>query len=336
MRRRRIKVEGEVAVYHCITRTVNGEFLLGEKDQEMMRRHLWQCANFCGVEVLTYCILSNHLHVLLRVPLKPERLCDKELVRRYRGLYPKKTMDNRRRASAGSVDYVEKTLATGGPEAEQLRKSLLKRMHDVSAYMKELKQRFTIWYNNTHDRFGTLWSDRFKSVLVENDPHSLANVAAYIDLNPVRAGLVADPKDFRFCGYAEAVGGLNKLIRNSLCSVVGREAWTQAQRDYRVILFGKGTAAKADTAQAGTIPWEEAKEVIDKGGHLPICTALRCRIRYFTDGAVLGSKDYVAAAQRTFGTNKQGGTKAPVSIPGADWPGLCVMRRLRLNAFGPD
>ena len=66
-------------------------------------------------------------------------------------------------------------------------------MGDVSAFMKTVKQRFSVWYNQSHARYGTLWADRFKSVLVEGDTRALATVAAYIDLNPVRAGMVEDP-----------------------------------------------------------------------------------------------------------------------------------------------
>ncbi len=56
--------------------------------------------------------------------------------------------------------------------------------------MKELKQRFSRWYNRQTGRFGTLWAERFKSVLVEDHPANVETLAAYIDLNPVRAGLV--------------------------------------------------------------------------------------------------------------------------------------------------
>ena len=73
--------------------------------------------------------------------------------------------------------------------------------------MKELKQRFSKWYNRQQNRCGTLWAERFKSVLVEDRPGAVQAVAAYLDLNPVRAGLVKDPKDCRWCGYAEAVAG---------------------------------------------------------------------------------------------------------------------------------
>jgi len=44
------------------------------------------------------------------------------------------------------------------------------------------------------------WAERFKSVLLEGG-EALAAVAAYIELNPVRAGLCADPKDYRYCGF---------------------------------------------------------------------------------------------------------------------------------------
>ncbi len=79
-------------------------------------------------------------------------------------------------------------------------------MDDVSAFMKLLKQRFSIWYNRSHGRGGTHWCERFQSVLVEDTPHALRLVAAYIALNPVRAGLCRDPKDYRFSSYAEALG----------------------------------------------------------------------------------------------------------------------------------
>ena len=60
--------------------------------------------------------------------------------------------------------------------------------------IKELKGRFAQWYNQRHDRYGVLWAERFKSVLLEGG-EALAAVAAYIELNPVRASLCADPKD---------------------------------------------------------------------------------------------------------------------------------------------
>ncbi|MDQ8208059.1 transposase, partial [Coraliomargarita sp. SDUM461003] len=202
MKVRRTKVHGRDAVYHCMTRVVNGERLFEDREKEMLRKMIWQVADFCGVQVLTYCVMSNHFHVLLRVP-DGQQVDDAELMRRYKVLYPKPT-----KYQADSVKVLTSQLKEDSEEAQQLRAKLLARMGDVSEYMKSLKQRFSVWFNRNHKRYGTLWADRFKSVLVEGHGNPLQTMAAYIDLNPVRAGIVEDPKDYRFCGYAEAVVGV--------------------------------------------------------------------------------------------------------------------------------
>ncbi|MGY9057622.1 MAG: transposase, partial [Alphaproteobacteria bacterium] len=69
MRGTRIKMEGESSVYHCMTKIVGGDFLLeGEREKEVLRKQIWKVSAFCGVEVLTYCIMSNHFHILVRTP----------------------------------------------------------------------------------------------------------------------------------------------------------------------------------------------------------------------------------------------------------------------------
>jgi hypothetical protein len=72
--------------------------------------------------------------------------------------------------------------------------------------MKGLLTRFTRWFNRTHSRTGTLWEERFKSVIVESGV-AARTISVYIDLNPVRAGMVKDPADYRWSSYGEAVGG---------------------------------------------------------------------------------------------------------------------------------
>ena len=340
MRMRRLKGgEEQAAVYHCITRTVNGAFLFEDADKEMLRRQLWQAAQFSGVQVLTYCLLSNHFHLLVRVPAKA-KISDAELLRRYRLLYPKDTALTRKHGGGvlgeDPATTVETTLAAGGSEAEKLRTSLLKRMYDVSEFMKTVKQRFSVWYNRTHDRYGTLWAERFKSVLIEDDRYALATVAAYIDLNPVRAGLVQDPKDYRFCGYGEAVGVGGQRIRAGLQLVLGPGNWSTVLREYRMILFGKGTAAKRDGSSAGEIAWEDARHVLNEGGRLPVSTVLRCRVRYFSDGAALGSQCFVAGVLREYQklTGRRGRQKDPRPMLGTEWNEMTTLRGLRRAVFG--
>jgi len=161
-----------------------------------LRKLIWRVADFSGVEVLSYCVMSNHFHVLVAVPARDEaeaEVDERELLRRYRVLYANPSRYQQMRG-----EVLEALLAGGTTEGEAVRRRLVSRMHDVSDYMKSLKQRYTLWYNHTYGRVGTLWSERFKSVLVEGDVAALQIVSGYIDLNPVRAGMVSDPKDYRW------------------------------------------------------------------------------------------------------------------------------------------
>lgn len=296
----RIKgLAGKPSVYHCMTRTVNGEFLFDDLAKETLREHLWQAAEFSGVHVLTYAILTNHFHVLVSVPDRTQaegEITDAELVRRYRGLYPKPT-----RFRPAQICMLEAKLAAGGEEAAEIRRSLLDRMHDVSEFMKTVKQRFSVWFNRSHRRYGTLWADRFRSTLVEfANNEALVTVAAYIDLNPLRANLVSDPKDYRWSGYGEAVGGARRA-RSGLCRVQSNRAgagtaantddWAAFAADYRTLLYCKGAVPNAGAA---AVSEEQRIEVVRCHGRLPWPRILFCRIRALTDGAVLGSQTFVS------------------------------------------
>ncbi len=60
--------------------------------KEVLRKQIWRVADFSGVEVLTYCVMTNHFHILVRVPDGSEvKVSDEELIRRYRVLYPQPT-----------------------------------------------------------------------------------------------------------------------------------------------------------------------------------------------------------------------------------------------------
>jgi hypothetical protein len=70
-----------------------------------------------------------------------------------------------------------------------------------------------MYYNQRHNRRGTLWGERFKSVIVENG-ESLINCLAYIDLNPLRAGIVSRPEDYRWnsLGYHVQTGNNDNFL----------------------------------------------------------------------------------------------------------------------------
>jgi len=318
-----------------MSRTVNGERYFDDTAKEILRKQLWQIADYCGVQILTYALMANHFHVLVRVPQKttPD---DRELLRRFHVLYPKPTVYQTTR-----IEVITEQLKKGDPAAAAWRKQQLALMGDVSQFMKLLKQRFSVWFNRTHNRFGPLWSDRFKSVLVEGRGNVTATMAAYIDLNPVRAGLVSDPKDYRFCGYSEAVAG-NKSAQAGIAAIIAtasentsentRPAWKSASETYRMLLFGAGAASRANKAAVSP---ETLAKVIAENGTLPLATVLRCRIRHFTDGAVLGTKAYVAEQLAAYHrlTGHRARTR-PRSLPKVtDWGDMTTLRGLRKNIF---
>jgi REP element-mobilizing transposase RayT len=264
------------------------DWLLGDVEKEAFRRMMWQVADFSGVEVLTYCIMSNHFHLLIRVPCVDETsISNQELVRRYKVLYPKPDP-----LLEHTHQVVEEMLESGREDGKQMREWLLSRMHDLPCFMKCLKQRFSIWYNKTHGRFGTFWSERFKSLLVESNNESLRIVSAYIDLNPVRAGIVNDPKEYRFCGYAESVAG-NCIAISGLRSVMALGSSVAALASYRLILFNRGYSPDKESSGSKRISSEQLIQVNQTGGKLPISEFLRCKCRYFSDGMILGSHEFV-------------------------------------------
>jgi hypothetical protein len=310
-----------------MTRVVNGERVIDDVAKEVLRKQLWAVADFCGVQILTYAILSNHFHVLVKVPQKTAP-ADAELLRRYQLLHPKPTKYQTER-----LDVIKVQLQTGGPEADAWRARQLALMGDVSAFMKLVKQRFATWFNKSHRRYGALFAERFKSVLIEPQIRTIQTIALYIDLNCVRAGLVADPKDYRFCGYGEAVAG-HKTARAGLMSIYGPETtWSEAHAAHRTGLFGTGTATKEHAHAISPAAFEK---VLQQKGRLPLATVLRCRVRYFTDAAVLGSQAFVETQlvqyRRRHGARKRTAPR-PLS-PIADWGGLNSLRGLRKNVWG--
>ncbi|CAA6694082.1 MULTISPECIES: transposase [unclassified Lentimonas] len=310
-----------------MTRTVNGELLFKDREKEVLRKMIRQVADFCGVKVLTYCIMSNHFHVLLEVPDAPS-VSDAELMRRYKVLYPKPTKYQEASAALMSAE-----LRAGGEEAELVRRKLLARMFDVSEFMKTVKQRFTAWYNKSHQRYGTLWADRFKSVLVEGEGNPLQTMAAYIDLNPVRAGLVDDPKDYRFCGYSEAVVGVAKAERGLIYiwRDHGAKDVDAALRAHRMLIFGKHAS---DSGLRG-MSRERALKVLEaEDGQLPKAAMLRCRVRYFTDGVILGSAEFVRGFTGAWQVECR--RKHPAKehgLRGSNWGDLAVIQALRRKVF---
>ncbi len=169
--------------YHVMSRTCGGEVFFDDVEKEALRRVIWRMAEFCGIKVVTYCLMNNHFHLLAEVPHRETWLQrfdgpggEAKLLEHLRILYSRTYLDLLRDELAD--------LRTRGLNAlaDQRIEALKKRFCDLSLFVKDVKERFSRWFNKRHGRRGTLWMDRFKSVLVEGKGEALRTLAAYIDL----------------------------------------------------------------------------------------------------------------------------------------------------------
>jgi REP element-mobilizing transposase RayT len=306
-------------------------------ERERFRAIMRMQEKFSGCRILSYCLMSNHIHILLEVPPMPAKgISDTELLKRLSAIQ-----------TEAFVAVVARELSDArkaGNEAlvAEIHARFTYRMHDLSEFMKTVLQRFTRWFNRTHNRTGTLWEERYKSVIVESGI-AARTMAAYIDLNPVRAGMVSDPAEYRWSSYGEAVGGGPKgngkkaregLVRACMSHQgAGFEAdrWKEISRVYRRAMgLALGRKSGNATVEKGVVRPQlntaEALEAEENGTVLPdlgMATMLRCRVRYFTDGAVIGSKAFVNeafagarerfSAKRTDGARKLRGYASPAA-----------------------
>jgi len=332
MRKARIKAEAGIGCYHVTSRIVDRSFKMDEDEREIFRHILRKAEVFSGVRVLTYAILSNHFHILLDVPAQPV-LDDAELLRRVRALYGsveaeryKERWEDWRKGGLGQL-------------VEREQEGLRRRMGDISPFMKLLKQCYSISYNQRHSRTGTLWEGRYASLLVEGESRALSTVAAYIDLNPVRAGIVRDPAEYRWSGYGEACGGSASARQGILAfQSFGKQAQkadgSEALAAYRTSLYTHGEECRDEAGRllrAGFSP-EEAHEVIERGGRMPLPDLLRCRVRYFRDGLAFGSRAFVESVfERNrvhFGAKRKTGARRMRFCLAK---GFCTARDLRVS-----
>jgi REP element-mobilizing transposase RayT len=316
------------AIYHCISRVVDRRFVFGDAEREHFRMFMRMQENFSGCRVLSYCVMSNHFHILLEVPPVPEAGISDELL-----LQRLSAIQSEAFVAAVAGELAEARAAGNERRVAEIHARFSYRMHSLSEFMKTLLQRFTRWFNRMHQRSGTLWEERYRSVIVESGI-AARTMAAYIDLNPVRAGMVADPAAYRWSSYGEAVGGGPKgngkksregLVRACMSHQgAGFEAdrWKEVSRIYRramgLGLGRKSGRAGVDGKRAASpaLTMAEALEAKDNGTVLPdlkMAAMLHCRVRYFTDGAVIGSKAFVneafATARERFGPKRKDGAR---------------------------
>lgn len=222
--------------FHAISHTGTGNraVFLDHLDKEVLQGLMRSVAKFCDITILTHCVMGNHFHILLKVPSREKLLKrfegqqgEARLIKHLRSHYSKQHLEELQHQLA------ERRRMGQTRKAQQLLASYTNRMADIGHYMKQLKERFSRLHNRRHGRRGALWAPRFLSRQVlagkRFPQEQLKLIAAYIDLAPVRAGLVENPADYRWSGFGAAMDG-DAVAQAGLCTLMKcpSDAWDES------------------------------------------------------------------------------------------------------------
>ncbi len=290
----RMVLKGEPGVYHIVSRTALDGFVIRDVEKEYLLNLIRRLSSIYFAQVLGFCLMGNHFHLLVRIH-PGEEYDDEEIKRRftlYYGDNPKRELQD------GQIPL------------------LREKWSSLSEYIKEIKQGFSRYYNRLHSRRGYFWSERFKSVIVDNG-ETLINCLAYIDLNPMRAGIAKRPEDYRWCSLGYHVQGKNKggfLSLDLGLREFGVKDTKERLRYYRKFVYEKGGIGPKGS---------ERKKDLQLGA----MDRFRYRTRYFTDSGIIGTKAFIS---RVYGPFKHHFAskhdKRPIVIRGLD--GVYSLKRL--------
>ena len=316
-RSKRQWVSQDAGSFHIISRVAGGELLFTENDKEFFLKLLERFAAGFFVEIHAFCIMSNHFHILATGLEKDARNASKdELFRRYRLIFGKDA-----EPPAGTYDSSFQLI----PDADGGEERLRRRLGSISCFVKELKQTFSHWYNKRYDRFGYLWGARFKGVIVSKGEAQLA-CSAYIDLNPVRAGMVLKPENYRWSSLGLRVRtpfrAKRLLLPLSLLPCFGdknkaAESYADIEPPFNPLIINKNSCdhvfpyrefvyKSGGIEQSGSAHlWPEiVNEVVAYHGKFGVTDRFRYRIKNISEGIALGNYTLIADLQRSLKRKK--------------------------------
>jgi hypothetical protein len=185
--------------YHCISRIARGLNILEKYEQGLKCRiesELRRLSKLFAIRVGGYAIMGTHFHLLLYVNVElAKNWSPVEVVNRWALLCPPKNK-KRERLRGEELQFWIDDKAKDRAYVEELRK----RLTDLGWFHRFLKQPLSVFVNKLENCSGTLFQGRFKSVAVIGF-QALLNVAIYIDLNPVAAGIVDVPEAAEYTSF---------------------------------------------------------------------------------------------------------------------------------------
>ena len=274
----RMVLNDETTVYHVMSRTALDGFPLGDIEKDFMLDLIKRYSVLYLVEILGFCLMGNHFHLLVKM-LPEYKFTDDDIKKRYVGFY-----GDDRVFTDGQIP------------------SLRSKLSSLSEFVREIKVGFARYYNKRHNRRGYFWGDRFKSVIVDKG-ETLINCLAYIDLNPLRAGIVSRPEDYRWNSLGYHVQTSNR--DNFLSTEFGLKEFNvksekERIRRYRRYVYEAGAVDRPEKGKTRVIGNMILEKERKREFELSRSDRFRYRTRYFTDSGVIGSKEFVSKTYRRF------------------------------------
>jgi REP element-mobilizing transposase RayT len=293
------------SVYHVISRTALDGLPFGPVEKDRFVSILRRFARIYFTEILGYAVMDNHVHILVRM-LPDRNFSDQDIEARYKLYYGEDAV-----FPVGRIDHFRKKWA------------------NLSEFVREVKQTFSRYYNKVKGRKGTLWGERFKSVIVERG-ETLIHCLAYIDLNAVRAGIVTRPENYRWCslGYHSQTGNRDGFLSTDFGLVeFGEMDETERFRRYRRYVYEAGALARRDGKSRNVIDKAILEKERERNFESARTARFMNRTRYFTDSGIIGSQAFVADHYQQFKHIFQSKhEKKPKPIKGLD--GIYSLKRL--------
>ena len=305
----RMIIQKETAVYHIMSRTALDGFPLDAVEKDFLLDLIKRFSTLYFTEILGFCLMGNHFHLLVEI-IPESHFSDSEVKKRLEQFYG----EEKATIGEGQLPFFREKLS------------------NLSEFVRDIKVNFTRFYNRRHGRKGYFWGDRFKSVIVEKG-ETLINCLAYIDLNPIRAGIVEKPEEYRWSSLGYHVQTNNK--DNLLSTDFGLKEFNvksekERVRVYRKYVYETGAIQPSDRQYAKSIEEKIIAKERKKAFEISRTDRFLYRTRYFTDSGIIGSREFVydnyQRFKHLFQSKKD---KKPKAVRGLD--GVYSLKRLAEN-----
>ncbi len=195
-------------MYHCVSRCVRRAFLCGldehtgrsfEHRREWIRGRLKVLVDIFAIEVISYAVMSNHLHAVIRNrPDLAKKWEEEEVAKRWRMLFPLRRDQDGVPMKPSSAEINAITIDKKKVELYRTRLS------DISWFNRCMNENIARRANAEDDCTGRFWEGRFKCQRVY-DMSAILACSAYVDLNPIRAGIAKTPEQSDFTSIQDRI-----------------------------------------------------------------------------------------------------------------------------------